>query len=222
MAMNRLAVVLALSFAVSGPAVALATPATTTPVSAPAAVKTGPATDVVKRANDTISALLKQKPAAGSQAEKDLSAKVTSSVRDFLDIDELGKRAMADQWSKITPAQQKDFLDALRGLIEANYVKGLRSNLDYAVDYTGETTDANGNTVVHTSIKTKTKGRPVEIKVDYVVTKQGDKLRAFDVITDDVGLVDNYKTTFNKIMDKGGFTDLMAKIKKKQAEVSGT
>jgi phospholipid transport system substrate-binding protein len=213
--MNRLA--LALALALAAPAAAFAAPPT---VAAPA--KTGAATDVVKHANDTISGLLKQKPAAGSQAEKDLAAKVTSSVRDFLDIDELGKRAMADQWSKITPAQQKEFLDGLRALIEANYIKGLRSNLDYAVDYTGETADASGNTVVHTSIKTKSKGRPVEIKVDYVVTKQADKLRAFDVVTDDVGLVDNYKTTFNKIMDKGGFSDLMAKIKKKQAEVTGT
>ena len=100
-------------------------------------------------------------------------------------------------------------------------MKGLRSNLDYAVAYTGETQDAAGNTVVHTSIKTKAKGRPVEIKVDYVVVKQGDKLRAFDVVTDDVGLVDNYKSTFNKIMEKDGFSGLMAKIKKKQAEVTG-
>jgi phospholipid transport system substrate-binding protein len=212
--MKRFAIALALSVASLAPAVAFADPAS-------AAAKTGAATEVVKHANDTISSLLKQKPAAGSQAEKDLAAKVTSSVRDFLDIDELGKRAMADQWSKLKPADQKDFLDALRALIEANYVKGLRSNLEYAVAYTGETTDPAGNTVVHTSIKTKAKGRPVEIKVDYVVVKQGDKLRAFDVVTDDVGLVDNYKSTFNKIMEKDGFTGLMAKIKKKQAEVNG-
>ena len=41
--------------------------------------------------------LLKQKVAAGSKEEKDLAAKVTTSVRGFLDIDQLGKRAMVDQ-----------------------------------------------------------------------------------------------------------------------------
>ena len=76
--------------------------------------KPGPATASVKGANEKISALLKQKVPAGSQAEKDQAAKVTTSVRDLLDIDELGKRAMADQWAKLTPAQQTEFLSTLR------------------------------------------------------------------------------------------------------------
>src|ERR1700759_1709674 len=82
--------------------------------------KPGPGTASVKAANEKIAALLKQKVPAGSPAEKDQATKVTSSVRDFLDIDELGKRAMADQWPKLTPAQQQEFLTTLRSLIEAN------------------------------------------------------------------------------------------------------
>ena len=104
--------------------------------------KTGPGTAAVKSANEKISSLLKQKPAAGSPQEKALAGKVTTSVRDFLDIDELGKRAMADQWSKLTKEQQTEFLSTLRALIEDNYVRGLRANLQYSVDYTGETTAA--------------------------------------------------------------------------------
>ena len=80
-------------------------------------VKNGPGTQAVKSANDTIATLLKQKPAAGSPEEKALATKVTTSVRGFLDIDELGKRAMVDQWSKLTPDQQKEFLTVLRDLI---------------------------------------------------------------------------------------------------------
>src|SRR5690606_11414418 len=100
--------------------------------------KAGPGTFAVKSANEKISNLLKQKPAAGSKEEKELAGKVTTSVRDFLDIDELGKRAMADQWSKLTKQQQDEFLATLRALIEDNYVRGLRANLEYSVDYTGE------------------------------------------------------------------------------------
>src|SRR5204862_7074392 len=83
---------------------------------------TGPGTTAVKSANDKISGLLKQKVTAGSKEEKDLATKVAGSVRDFLDIDELGKRAMVDQWGKLTPAQQTEFLTTLRDLIEDNYV----------------------------------------------------------------------------------------------------
>jgi phospholipid transport system substrate-binding protein len=178
--------------------------------------KPGPGTNAVKQANDKISSLLKQKPATGSTDEKSLAGRVTTSVRDFLDIDELGKRAMADQWSKLTKEQQTEFLSTLRALIEDNYVRGLRANLEYTVDYTGETTDKDGNVIVTTTINTKRKGRPFKINIDYVLKKQGDKLKAWDVKTDGVGLVENYRTQFNKIIAKDGFAGLIAKMKKKQ------
>ena len=178
---------------------------------------TGPGATAVKAANDKIATLLKQKPAAGSKDEKELATKVTSSVRDFLDIDELGKRAMADQWAKLTPAQQTEFLSTLRALIEDNYIRGLRANIAYSVAYTGETTDKDGNVLVTTVINTKRKGRPFKIKIDYVLKKQGDKLKAFDVKTDGVGLVANYRTQFNKIVEKEGFGGLIARMKKKQS-----
>jgi phospholipid transport system substrate-binding protein len=188
----------------------------------PAFAGTGPGTQAVKQANDKITNLLKQKVAAGSKEEKDLAGKVTTSVRDLLDIDELGKRAMVDQWGKLTPAQQTEFLTTLRALIEDNYVRGLRSNLEFTVDYNGETTDKAGNLVVTTQINTKRKGRPYKIEVDYVLKKDGDKLKAWDVKTDGVGLVENYRTQFNKIVERDGFAGLIAKMKKKQAGPQST
>lgn len=186
-----------------------------------APAKAGPGTQAVKQANETISGLLKQKAPAGSKQEKELAAKVTTSVRGFLDIDQLGKRAMVDQWSKLSKEQQQQFLTVLRELIEANYVKGLRANLSYTVEYAGETTDKDGNTVVTTQVKTQRKGRPYSIEVVYVLVKDGDKLRAFDVKTDGVGLIENYRAMFNKVIAKDGFDGLLARMKKKQAETNG-
>ncbi|MDQ3367203.1 MAG: ABC transporter substrate-binding protein [Myxococcota bacterium] len=204
------------------PGVALAQPKapTTAPATAPAAAKAGPGTTAVKQANTTISALLKQKAAPGSKEEKELAAKVTTSVRGFLDIDQLGKRAMVDQWSKLSKDQQQQFLALLRDLIETHYVRGLRANLQYTVDYAGETTAKDGNVLVTTKVNTQRRGRPFSIDVQYLLVKDGDKLRAFDVITDGVGLVENYRTMFNKVITKDGFAGLMDRMKKKQAEAA--
>ena len=216
---RSIAIALALSSGLA-PALAAAQAKAPPPPAAAAAApaaKAGAGTQAVKAANDTIAALLKQKVTAGSKEEKDLAAKVTTSVRGFLDIDQLGKRAMVDNWGKLSRAQQDQFLALLRSLIEDNYVRGLRANLDYQVDYAGESTDKDGNVVVTTKINTKRKGRPYTIEVDYVLVKDGDKLRAWDVRTDGVGLVENYRTMFDKIIDKDGFDGLIAKMKKKQA-----
>lgn len=208
-------VLLAICLSLAMPAIAAAE------TKATPAAKAGPGTAAVKQANDTISALLKHKAAPGSKQEKELAAKVTTSVRGFLDIDQLGKRAMVDQWSKLSSEQQQQFLSLLRSLIEENYVRGLRANLQYTVEYTGESTDKDGNIVVATKIKTQRKGRPYTIDVAYVLVKEDGKLRAFDVKTDGVGLVENYRTMFNKVIAKEGFDGLIAKMKKKQA-ASGT
>ena len=213
---------IALTLALVTPLAAHAdTPKPPATAAAPAA-KSGPGTQAVRAANDTMAGLLKQKAAPGSKEEKDLAAKVTTSVRSFLDIDQLGKRAMVDNWAKLSKPQQDQFLALLRELIEDNYVRGLRANLDYQVDYTGESTDADGNVVVTTKINTKRRGRPYAIEVDYVLVKDGGKLRAWDVKTDGVGLVENYRTMFDKIIDKDGFDGLIAKMKKKQAPATGS
>lgn len=201
----------------------LAAPALAEKAAAPAPTATakGPGVTAVKQANESIAALLKQKVAPSSKEEKDLAGKVTTSVRGFLDIDQLGKRAMVDNWAKLTKAQQDQFSQLLRGLIEENYIKGLRANLQYEVEYVSESADKDGNTVVSTKVKTQRKGRAYTIAVDYVLVSEGGKLRAFDVRTDGVGLVENYRSMFNKIMAKDGFDGLIAKMKKKQG-ASGT
>lgn len=201
-----------------------ATPALadTAPKPAGSTAVVGAGTAAVKQANTTIATLLKQKPAAGSKEEKELATKVTTSVRGFLDIDQLGKRAMSDQWAKITKAQQDQFLALLRQLIEDNYIRGLRANLAYTVSYEGETTDKDGAITVATKVHTTRKGRPFSIGIDYVLVNEGGKLRAFDIKTDGVGLVENYRATFNKIVQKDGFDGLIAKMKKKQSEGAAT
>jgi phospholipid transport system substrate-binding protein len=177
----------------------------------------GPGVKAVRSANDTIAALLKQKAKPGSDDEKKLAAKVTVSVRDFLDVDLLGQRALVDHWAKMKPEEQTELLGTLRALIEDSYVKGLRANLDYTVAYLSEGKQADGTLLVKTTITTKRHNRPFVIKVDYVLQDQAGKLRCFDVKTDGVGLVENYRAQFNKIIGKDNVAGLIAKMKKKRA-----
>lgn len=181
----------------------------------------GPGTKAVRAANETISTLLKTKAKPGSDEEKQAATAVTTAVRGFLDLDELGQRALGDTWKTLTPAQQQEYLGLLRGLIEDSYVKGLRSNLDYSVGYLGEAPGDNGAIVVKTEITAKKKGRPIKIAVDYVLMATGTgktkTLRCFDVRTDGIGLVDNYRQQFAKIIKKDGFAGLITKMKKKRA-----
>jgi phospholipid transport system substrate-binding protein len=174
----------------------------------------GPGTKAVRQANENITKLLKKKAKPGSKAEQALAAKVALSVRDFLDVEALGRRALRDHWAKLEQAKQQEFMKLLRRLIEQNYIKGLRANLEYKVVYLDESAKGD-SVVVSTEIKTRRRGRPYTVSIEYVLRHDGAKLRAYDVITDSVGLVENYRAQFNKIIAKRGFDGLLARMRKK-------
>lgn len=174
----------------------------------------GSATRAVRSASQTMSRLLRDEVRAGSAEEKRRAQRVTTELRGFLDADELARRALADHWDGLSKTNRVEYSKLLRSLIEANYVKGLRAKLDYQVAYTGER--AQGDRVlVTTEIKTKRKGRPLTIAIDYVLRREGRGWRAVDVITDGVGLVENYRAQFNRIIDKEGFDGLLARMRRK-------
>ena len=201
--MRRVLLTLALSLT---PAVlpALATPAAAQPA------KAGPGTTAVKTANDTIFALIKKKAPA---------AEVTKAVQSFFNIDALGKAAMVNQWSKLKPAEQTEFLKLLNQLIEANYISIQTGNVAYTTNYVSETTNAKGNLVVGTEIKTTRKGRPFTIKIDYELVKNGAGYQAFDLVLDGSSTVDTYRQMFDKLMKDQGYAALIAKMKTKLAGI---
>jgi phospholipid transport system substrate-binding protein len=176
----------------------------------------GPASARVRAVNAAVVALLRQKPEPGSPAEKQVTAEISKVVGGFLDVGALGKSALADHWSKLSRAQQTEFSKLLASLVENSYVRALRSNLDYEVKYQSETVRG-AERVVTTEVTAVRNGRPQTIGIEYVLRPSGGTLRAVDVITDGVGIVENYRAQFNKIIAKEGFDGLIDRMKKKQA-----
>ena len=70
--------------------------ATAIGLGATTAVAEGAATASVRKANQTLSELLRKKAEPGSAEEKALTKEVTARLSTFLDVDELGRRALKD------------------------------------------------------------------------------------------------------------------------------
>ena len=187
-------------------------------LAAPAAAHAaaGPGSQAVRRANDTVRDLLRQEAQPGSARERELASRVTREVRGFLDVEELGRAALSDHWSGLDPARRARYTELLRALIERNYIEGLRANLQYEVDYAGERAEGDGLRVT-TEVKARRRGRPHSIAVEYLLRRDGAAWRAVDVVTDGVGLVENYRAQFNRIIAREGFDGLLARMEKRLA-----
>jgi phospholipid transport system substrate-binding protein len=139
----------------------------------------------------------------------------------LLDYDELTRRAMADHWQQINDKQRKELVDTLRELIQRRYVDQVKSNLDYQVSYKDEQV-AGDDATVNSIVKVKTRGKSTDAEIVYKMRKvtgaDGTQWMVWDVITDEVSLMRNYKTQFHRIITDSGFDELLRKMKKKVAE----
>src|SRR5579864_4268394 len=61
----------------------------------------------------------------GSQANNEKLAALSVLFGKFLDTDAMGKEALGPHWSSFTPAQQKEFLELFRELLQRTYVQKL-------------------------------------------------------------------------------------------------
>lgn len=174
----------------------------------------------LKQINGEVDKLLHQHPATGTPAEQKQKQEIKSLAGRLLDYGELAKRSLAANWDKLTPPQRNEFVTTLRELIERNYVKQLRTNMDYQVLYKNEEVDGETATVA-TVVKVKTSGKSTDAEIVYKLRKVADQWLVWDVVTDEVSLVHNYRAQFGKIIAEKSYDELIKKMKNKLAE-SGT
>ncbi len=179
--------------------------------------ESGPATLALRQANATIQGLIQENVRKGTPEALALEGKIVMTVRQFLDIDELGRRALRDHTDSISPSQLDELLRLLRNLIEQSYVNALLSNKAYTVNYLDETNGSERQ--VSTEVHTTRKGRPYVVQVDFHLRREGAQWRAYDVETDGVSLIRNYRAQFNRIIAKEGYEGLLARMKKRYAEL---
>ncbi len=179
---------------------------------APAAWARPTGSTTIEKANTRLRELLATK--AEGNAERKLLAKVTTELRDLFDIGDLARRALVDHWDKMTPNQRTRLVDTLRSIVERNYIRQLRSNLEYAIQYKGEEPQG-ADVLVKTVIQAQRKGRPFEVTVDYLLHPAGDTWKVYDVTTDEVSILQNYRSQFNRIIAKEGVDGLIGRMKGK-------
>ncbi len=192
----------------------------TTLLATPAVGQAQTPTATLKKVNAEVDKLLKKKVAKGSAADKKVKDDIKALAGGLLDYDELSQQALKRHWGEMSGAQRADFIKVFKELIERNYVKQIRTGVDYGINYKNEKVDGE-KAAVKTVVRTKRKGRMADTVVDYKLLRKTAKWRVWDIVTDEdeySSLVMNYRSEFNKIWEKDGYEGVMKKIRKKLAD----
>ena len=211
------------SLVLQGAAVLSLSPALPPAHAAPA----GPATAgmgpraTLQKLNGDVDKLLRAKTVPGSDEEQRVKNDIKQRASELLDYSELCKRALGEHWGKMPEKQRTEFVATLRDLIERNYVKQLRTNLDYEVKYGDEELskgETSGEAKVVTTLKLQTEGKSTTATIEYRLIQHEKQWMVYDVITDELSLVRNYRSTFLRIIGSSGYDGLLNKMKTKLTE----
>ena len=211
-----LVTILTLAFALAGAGLAqakeagaAAEPDKTPPAGSPMAE--------LKKSNADLDKVLK-KNVPGWTPEAELQrADVRKLVGSFLDYGELARRSLAQHWDTLTPKQREDFTETLRQLVERSYLKQVHGSPNYDIKYEKEEKTGN-EAVVNATLHTMSRGKKVEVALEYHMIGKGGHWVVYDVLTDDQSMLENYRAEFNKIITKDGFDALLKRMKKKLEE----
>jgi len=135
---------------------------------------------------------------------------------DMLDYEELARRSLSRHWNERTPAERTEFTTLLRQLVERAYQDNLQRTLQFEVRVISADAQAD-STVVRTEARSRSNRRAPPVAIDYSLRQVGGRWRVFDIHTDGVSLVSNYRSQFNRIIGRESWSGLIARMRQRVA-----
>jgi phospholipid transport system substrate-binding protein len=131
--------------------------------------------------------------------------------KSMFDEVEFSKRTLARNWNKFNLAQQKEFTGLFEQVLEKSYIDKILSYTDQKIEFYKENMNSESQAEIQTKIITSSK----EIPIFYRMILKDGKWKVYDVVIENVSLVQNYRTQFNDILIKNTPEQLLEILRKK-------
>ena len=162
----------------------------------PLSAYSGPPLETVKGYVNRVLDVLRDSALRGEAGRKVKKDKIRTISEEMFDFTELSKRSLGQTWNKMTPDQQKEFINLYRLLLEETYAEKITSYTDEKLVLGKEITLSERTVEVQTTIFTKTS----EVPMNYRVIEEKGYWKVYDVVVEGVSLISNYRSQFREIL----------------------
>lgn len=164
---------------------------------------------------DNVLDILK-KPEFKDKATRDaLLDQIETEVRKTFDFNEFCARTVGGHWKNFSEAQKKSFEDAFADLLYYTYVGSLEQYSGEKFIFVNEASNTKGDKV---EIQTYFPHKGQNYPVNYRMLKKPEGWKVYDLIIENVSLVQNYRNQFQDILNKQGPDQLITVVQQKAKE----
>ena len=176
----------------------------------PAPSDAGAPTTAMKATIDEVLRIVRDKELkqpAKAEARRHMLETVVAARFDYA---EMSRRALGAPWNQLTDQQKQEFVDLFRTLLTNSYADKIETYSGEGVEYLNERIEKE-----YAEVRTKVLSGKTEIPLDYRLISKADEWRVYDVVVDNVSLVNNYRGQFTKILRASSYADLVDQLRKK-------
>ena len=138
-----------------------------------------------------------------------------SALMPRFDWYEMAKQSLGKHWQTAS-GREDEFVAAFAEFLGNAYVGKIGSYRDEKIVFLHEVVD-NERAQVMTKIVSD-KGEPTTI--NYRLRRIDGQWKIYDVVVEDISLVVNFRSQFNRLLAKGSFDDLLKQLKEKELKTS--
>ena len=165
----------------------------------------------VRQTVDKLLMILKDPQLKGESKKNERREKLKEVLYQRFDFTEMAKRALGSEWRRRTPEEQKEFVRLFTNLLEQAYLDKIESYNGEKVQFLKERVDGN-----YAEVNTKiidNKGQ--EFSITYRLHNVNGDWRVYDVVVEDISVVNNYRAQFSRVLAKSSYQELVNRMKEK-------
>jgi phospholipid transport system substrate-binding protein len=134
------------------------------------------------------------------------------------DFASMSRSALGYHWKEITDDQRKDFTQVFSAFIEDAYLNRIQEYAGQDVEFVDQKNEDADRVSVESKVFGGNSDHPVPL--DFMLKKDGDKWKVYDVTVDAISITANYRNQFNRVINNQGFDKLMSDLRAKQSELA--
>ena len=173
--------------------------------------RAGLPTDQIKATVDKAQVVLKDPRLKSATKQSERREQLKQVLFSRFNFAEMAKRSLGANWTRRTPQEQEEFVRLFTEVLERAYADIIESYIDEKIVYLAEKVDS-GYADVNSKIVTN-KGE--EYSINYRAQLVGNEWKVYDVVAENISLVNNYRSQFNRVIAKSSYEELVRRLKDK-------
>jgi phospholipid transport system substrate-binding protein len=179
---------------------------------APGLTFAGAASDQLKQSVEKIQTILADPSLKGDAKSASRRQKLKEAVSERFAFDEMAKRSLGAQWQKRSAAEQQQFVRLFTDLLEGAYLSKVEEYSGEKIQFINERQEKD-----FAEVNTKLINRKGEdFALDYRLLNMNGEWKVTDVVIENISLVNNYRSQFNRVLSRSSFEDLVQAMKQKK------